>query len=176
MTIKGVLLAGASLCTLTAGAAFAKSAPNVHVLAAHPGVGHTVVKTSLHPKNAGTVTYTFSVYTAVSQSADHGVKTKLAATYYTFLSNSSLCQQPKKEKVTLSTKKTKYAKLSTSTETYSEGCGAPTTFYGDVYDLTSKKTPKTPDAFVSTLKAKFKNASGPQTGILNLDVSVSIGS
>ncbi len=123
----------------------------------------------------GSVTYTFSVNTSVSTASAYKVKTKLAGTFYKFNSNSSLCTQPK-QKVKLMTKKTKYAKLSTTTETYSEGCSTgPTTFYGDVYDLQTKKAVGKTDQFASTLHAKFKNSSGKQKGKLTLDVSVAIG-
>jgi len=173
MSIKGILLAGAALCTIAAAApALAKSAPHIHVLALHPGA---VTKSHMHIGPDAKVTYTFSVSTAVSTSADYKVKTNLGATFYTWLSNSTICDQPKKEKVTLSVSKTKYAALSTGVETYSEGCSAPTKFYGDVYDLTSKKGKGKVDTFSSDLKAKFTNANGKQKGSLILDVSVSIG-
>jgi hypothetical protein len=174
MSIKGILLAGASLCTISAGAAFAKSMPLVAAL--HPGSGHATIKTPLHLGPAQHLTSTFSVSTAVSQATDHKVKTKLAATYYTYFHSGTLCV-PQKEKVVLSTKKTKYAKLSTSTETYtySSCSGTPTVYYGDVYDLISKKTPKKPDTFVSTLKGTKIHFNGGVYDIdLNLDLSVTI--
>jgi hypothetical protein len=173
MSIKGVLLAGASLCTICAGTAFAKSTPHL-VAALHPNAGHVTFKTSLHPKNATDLTSTASVATGVT-TADHLIKTKLAATYYTFLHSGTFCNPPK-QKVVLSTKKTKYAKLSTSTESYSEGCGTPSVFYGDVYDLFSKKVPKKADKFTSSLIGKNVVFGGTtyKKGTLNLDVSVTI--
>jgi hypothetical protein len=174
MSIKGILLAGAALCTIAAAApALAKSAPHVHVLALHPGA---VTKTAMHSNRAGDITYTFYVSTAVSTASSYKVKTNLGATFYTWLSNSSLCQEPKKEKLSLSTKKTKYAKLSTGVETYSEGCGTPNKFYGTVYDLTSKTAAGKVDTFVSDLKAKFKNSNGKEDGSLFIDISVAIES
>jgi glyoxylate utilization-related uncharacterized protein len=173
MSIKGVLLAGASLCTICAGSAFAKSAPHL-VAALHANAGRVTVKTAQHPHQFTNLTSTFGVSTGVT-SADYKVKTPLAQTYYTFLHSGTFCNPPK-EKVVLATKKTKYAKLSTSVESYSEGCGTPSQFFGDEYDLQTKKTPKKPDTFVSSLEAKKVHFDGTvyKKATLNLDVSVTI--
>jgi hypothetical protein len=175
MTIKGALLAGVSICTICAGSAFAKTSPNVLVAQMHPG--HAVVKTSLHSQEPTNLTSTFGVTTAISASADLKKKTKLAATYYTFLHSGTFCNEPK-QKVKLSTKKTKYAKLSTSTETYSEGCGTPSTFYGDVYDLQTAKAKGKTDTFTSSLIGKkiYYGGTVYKKGTLNLELSVEIGS
>ncbi len=172
MTIKGILLTGAALCSLSLAPALAASAPHVHVTALHAGA---VKKSAMKQAAPGAVTYTFSVSTSVSTASAYKNKTKLAGTFYKFNSNSSLCTQPK-EKVKLMTKKTKYAKLSTGTETYSEGCSSgPTTFYGDIYDLQTKSAAGKTDTFASTLTAHFKNSSGKEKGKLTLDVNVAIG-
>ncbi len=172
MSIKGILLAGAALCTISIAPAMAASAPRYSIAALHTG---GIVKTAMRAPKASAVTYTISVSTAISTKAAYMVKTNLAQTFYTFLSNSTICDQPKKESVTLSTTKTVYALLSTGVETYSEGCSAPTKFYGDVYDLQTKKAKNKKDTFSSALKANFKNANGKMKGTLNINVTVAIG-
>jgi hypothetical protein len=177
MTLKRVLMVGVALCgisALSAVSANAATAPNIHLLALH---NSAVVKTAVHHQPAGTATYTITVSTTISASADYKVKTPLALTYYTFTSSSNPCKFPKKQKITVSTKKTKYAKIGTSTETSTlSGCSTPDTFYGDTYDLTAKKAVGKTDAFVSTLKATFKNGGKKLKGTLFLDVTVDIGS
>ena len=147
MPIKRVLLVGVSLHAIGAGAAYAKSTP-VLVAQMHPG--RAVVKTALHSQKPTNNTYTYTLSTTVSTSADYKKKTKLAHTYYTFLNSGTFCNPPK-ETVKLSTRKTKYAKVSKGTESYSEGCGTPTKFYGDVYDLQTKKGVGSTDQFPSIL-------------------------
>jgi hypothetical protein len=171
MNIRHVLLASVSVCTICAGGAFAKSTP---ALVAGMHAGNAVVKTGVHSLTPTNLTSSASVATGVS-TADYHVKTKLAATYYTFLHSGTFCNPPK-ESVKLSTKKTKYAKLSTSTESYSEGCGTPSKFYGDVYDLTTKKAPKKADTFTSSLIGHQIHFDGQvyKKGTLNLHVSVTI--
>ena len=172
MTIKGILLAGAALCTISIAPALASSAPKVAIAAARTG---GVVKTAMHAKTASALTYTFSVYTGVSVSTAYKVKTNLGATFYTWLSNDSLCQQPAKEKLSFpSGKKTTYAKLSAGVETYSEGCGAPTKFYGTVYYLDKRHAANQTDTFQSDLKAKFKNGGAKYDGSLFIDGTVAI--
>jgi len=177
MTFKRVLMVGAALCgisALSAVSASAATAPNIHLLALHKSA---VVKTAVHHQPAGTATYTITVSTTISSSADYKVKTPLALTYYTFTSNSNPCTFPKKQKISVSPKKTKYAKIGTSTETSTlSACTTPDTFYGDTYDLTSKKAVGQTDSFVSTLKATFKNGGKKIKGTLFLDVTVDIGS
>jgi hypothetical protein len=171
MSIKGILFSGAALCAISAAPAIAAEAPHMHIAAMHQG---GVVKSAVHNKGATNVTYTFSVATSVSTASGYNVKTPLAATYYTFQSNSSICDAPKTESISISSKKTKYAKLGTSTETLSEGCSAPTVFYGDTYELTTKKAKNKTDTFSSTLNAKFVSSGTHYKGKLILDVSVAI--
>jgi hypothetical protein len=173
MTIKGVLFAGVALSILSAAPALAGVAPHVHVTAMHPG--SAINKTAMHHDKTGTLTYTFSIYTTISTKASYNKTTPLAATYYTWDNSYSICDSPKKETITLSTTKTAYAALSTGTETYSEGCSSgPTTFYGDIYDLTTKKAKNKTDTFSSDLKATIKDAQGKFKASLILDVSVAI--
>ena len=173
MTIKGVLLAGVSLCTICTGAAFAKS--DTHVLVAQMHPGHAMVKTQLHQTPGAGLTSTQAVSTGVSISSDYMKKTMLAATYYTFLNSGTFCNEPK-EKVKLSVKKTVYATLSTGKETYSEGCSTPSNFYGDVYDLQTKKAANKTDTFTSSLDGKKVHFNGMvyKKAKLVLDVSVLI--
>jgi hypothetical protein len=115
------------------------------------------------------ITYTFGVYTYASASSS-GVK--LGATYYKWNSYSSLCTTPKMK--IKAPKKSVYAKIGTSTETYSFGCpSGPTVFYGDTWTNKTGQSGNT-DTFVSTLTGKFTNSRGKYKGTLNLDVSVSI--
>jgi hypothetical protein len=147
MPIKRALLVGVSLHAIGAGTAYAKSTP-VLVAQMHPG--RAVVKTALHSQKPTNTTYTYSVTTTVSTSADYKKKTKLAHSYFTFLNSGTFCN-PVKETVKLPTHKTKYAKVSKGIESYSEGCGAPSKFYGDVYDLQTKKGAGNTDQFYSSL-------------------------
>jgi hypothetical protein len=173
MSIKNTLLAGAALTTIAAAPALAKDVPMFHVLALHAGTA--VNKTQVHTPKGQNVTYTLSAYSTISTKADYGMSVPLSRTYYTFLSNSSLCMEPKKEKVTLSTTKTAYATLGTGTDTATlSGCSSPDTFYGDTYTLNTKKAKNKTDSFTSTLTAKFKNGSTKYNGKLILDVSVDI--
>jgi hypothetical protein len=175
MTIKGLLLAGASVCALGMSSAFAASAPNVHVTALRPG--HAMVKTAMHRSPGATQTATYAVYTSVSVSSDYMKKTNLLGTFYTLNDSSSVCTPAAKQKVKLSTKKTVYAKLSTGSVTYSEGCpSGPTVFRGTVYDLQSKKAKGKTDTFTDTLSAKVKSQGEKYKFNLVLDVSVAIGS
>lgn len=174
MTLKGVLLAGAALCVLSAVPALAKSAPTMAVGAAH--VGHMQVKTPMHAGKIQHLTSTIAVSTGVSESADYKVKTPLPYTYYTYYDSGSFCNSKQKESVTLKTKKTKYAKLSTGVETLSGYCStAPTKFYGDNYELTTKKAKNKTDSFTSTLVGKKIHYNGQVYDInTNLDVKVAI--
>jgi hypothetical protein len=178
MTIKGLLLAGASLATVGAGAAYA--APTIHVAALHNGFGngHAAVKTSMHHATVGSITSTYLVYSSVSTAADYKVKTNLKYTFYTYYNSGSLCDaNAQKLKVKLSTKKTAYAKLSTGVESYTEGCATAVKFYGDVYDLTTKTAVGSVDSFVSSLEGKKIHFEGGKYNItLNLDLEVFIES
>lgn len=172
MTVKGLLLAGVSVCAIGMGSAFA-AAPTMHVTALRPG--HATVKTALHGTPNATQTVTYSVATGVSTASAYKVKTNLLGTFYTLNDSYSLCMPAAKQKVTLSTKKTKYARLSTGAVTYSEGCSSgPTIFRGTVYDLIKKNAAGKTDSFVDTLTGKVKNAGKRYTFVLNLDTSVAI--
>jgi len=167
------LLGGVALCALAAVPAVAQSVPHINVMALH--AGNMVNKTNIHNAGIGTKTYTTAVTTAISTAADYKVKTALGATYYTWLNNSNPCSFVAKQKVTLSTKKTAYARLGTGTVTATpSGCTAPDTYWGDTYDLETKKAAGQTDTFVSTLTAKFLSGGVLYKGTQNLDVYVSI--
>jgi len=172
MPIKRALLVGVSLHAICAGAAYAKSAP---VLVAQMHAGRAVVKTNLHSQYPNTMTSTYVISTTVSTSTDYKTKTKLAHTYYTFLNSGTFCNPPK-ETVKLSTHKTKYAKVSEGTESYSGGCSTPTKFYGDVYDLQTKQAVGETDKFGSTLIGKNIHYNGTiyKDVTVNFDVLVKI--
>ena len=174
MTIRGILLAGASLCALGLSSAQAASAPHVHVTALR--AGHATVKTALHRTPGAAQTATYSVSTSVSTASAYKTKTNLLGTFYTLNDSSSVCKPAAKQKVKLSTKKTKYAKLSTGAVTYSIGCSSPTIFRGTVYDLQTKKAAGKTDSFVDSLSGKVTNSGQKYTFTLNLDTTVSIGS
>jgi hypothetical protein len=176
MTLKHVILASAALCALSIAPALAADAPPVAAAAAHPGNAH--VKTAMHRGPIGHITSTIPVSTGVSTSADYKKKTPLPDTYYTFYDSGSFCNSSEKQKQVLAKKKTKYAKLSTGTETLTGYCStAPTVFYGDVYDLQTKKAKNKTDSFVSTLTGKKIHYNGGVYDIdVHLDVSVAIGS
>ncbi|MGH6890464.1 MAG: hypothetical protein ACREHF_14950 [Rhizomicrobium sp.] len=174
--ITQTLLGGAAFCALATAPAMAAGAPDVHVVAAHPG-HQTVVKTSMN--NVGGIkhlTSTIAISTSVPAS-DRRHVVKLASTYYTYYDSGSFCNSTEKQKQVLKSKKTKYAKLGTSTETYSGYCStAPTVFYGDTYDLKKKSGEGKVDTFVSTLTGKKIHYNGNIYDIdTNMDVSVSIG-
>jgi hypothetical protein len=173
MTIKKILLAGVALCSLSVAPAVANSAaPHVHLTALHPGA---VVKSTMHSQKVAGLTYTFLVYSSVTN-ADYMQKTNLAATFYKWNDSYNICTTPK-ETITLSTTKTVYAALSTATETVpgsEEGCKKTVTFYGDVYELTTKKGNGKTDTFTSTLSAKIKDPQGKFNANLILDVDVAI--
>ncbi len=164
------------MCTLSIAPSFAATAPKIAAVAAHPGNVH--MKTSLHAGKATHLTSTISVFTSVSATSAYKVKTPLPSTFYTFYDSGSFCNSSQKEKVTLATHKTKYAKLSKGVETLTGYCStAATKFYGDVYKLKSMKAVGKTDTFVSTLKGKNIHFNGALYDIdVNLDVSVAIGS
>jgi len=173
MTIKGVLLAGAAICALSLGSAFAEAPPHVHVTALRPG--HATVKTAMHVSPDATKTSTYAVYTEVFTPDAFKTKTNLLGTFYTLNDNSTVCSPAAAQKVILSTKKTLYAKLSTGSVTYSIGCPSPTIFRGTVYDLITRGANGKTDTFVDTLTGKVKNSGEPRyTFNLNLDVNVEI--
>jgi hypothetical protein len=171
--ITQTLLGGAALCALATAPAMAAGAPSIHVAAAHPG-HQTVLKTSMQTGKIAHITQTIAVST--SDSAGLKQVVKLAGTYYTYYDSGSFCNSSEKQKQVLQSKKTKYAKLGTSTETYSGYCStAPTVFYGDTYELVKKSGEGKSDSFVSTLVGKKIHYNGQVYDIdTNLDVSVAI--
>jgi len=173
MHLKRILLAGAALFAISAAPAMAAKAPHIHVLAMHKGA---LVKSAAQHRTATAYSLTYAVSSGVSTAASYKVKTNLGRTYYTWVSNSSYCQEPKKEALTLSTKKTVYAKIGKSTETGNPAsCATANKFYGVTYDLVTKKAAGAVDTLSSTLKAKFKEGGITYAGKLTLDISVSIG-
>lgn len=165
------LLGSAAVVALATAPAMAGGAPHLSVTALY--AGHAVNKTKVHNPGRKHLTYTFGVSSYVPAS-DLNVTVKLAGTYYKWNSNRSICTAPK-EKIKVP-KKSTYAKLGHSTETYSLGCSSgPTVFYGDTYDLTNSSGEGQTDSFVSTLIGKFSNSGVKYKGFLHLDVSVHIG-
>jgi hypothetical protein len=169
--ITQTLLGGAALAALASASAMAADAPVVAAL--HPGHA-TVLKTSMHNAKGNNLTTTI----AISSTDTAGLKKvqKLIYTYYTYYDSGSFCNSSEKQKQTLQSKKTKYAKLGTSTETYSGYCStAPTVFYGDTYELSKKKGEGKADSFVSALVGKKIHYNGEVYNITqNEDVSVNI--
>jgi hypothetical protein len=168
--ITQTLLGGAACCALASASAMAADAPVVAALHA----GHqTVLKTSMHKGKPSNLTTTI----AINSTNTSGLKKvqKLIYTYYTYYDSGSFCNSSEKQKETLQSKKTKYAKLGTSTETYSGYCStAPTVFYGDTYELTKKSGQGKVDSFVSALVGKKIHYNGQIYNITqNEDVSVS---
>jgi hypothetical protein len=166
--ITQTLLGGAACCALASASALA-GAPSVHVAALHAGK-QTVVKTSMHKGKIAHITSTIDISTSDSSGLNQTVK--LVDTYYTFYDSGSFCNSSQKQKQVLTKKKTKYAKLGTSTETYSGYCStAPTVFYGTTYDLTNKKGEGKTDHFESTLTGKKIHYNG---GLYDIDVHMMI--
>jgi hypothetical protein len=163
----GTVLCG--LSTFSASAVLAASAPEIHVLAIRDGI---VVKSALlHRRSGANSTYTGSVSTAVSTSADYRVKTALSNTFLAF-SSGTLCDFPLHVKNTVAPVKTAYARIGTATETLSAGCpGGPVTLYGDTYDLKTRHAIGKTDHFASNFTVKFKSAVAK----LDLHVTVAIG-
>jgi hypothetical protein len=171
MTVKYALMVGTALWgfnTLAAAAALAEAAPQVHVLAKRDGVA---VKSAMRRSpHGGSVTYTFSVSvsTSISTSADYKVKTPLKASFLIYYTG-TVCQSPLHEKFKIPRTRTAYAKISKATETSSLGCpNGPSTFYGDAYDLQTRHAIGKTDRFDSTLTAKFKQ------DVLKIDMQVSV--
>jgi hypothetical protein len=175
MRIKTVLLVGAALCAISMAPVVAAPAPHIIAVAAHPGNAH--VKTALHTGKIHQITSTIAISTGVSTSADYKKKTPLVSTFYTFFDSGNFCKRSEKEKMKLPVKKTAYAKLSTGVETRTGYCStAPTKFYGDNYDLQTRKAKGKTDKFISTLVGRKIHYNGGLYNIdLNLDVTVAIG-
>jgi hypothetical protein len=172
--ITQTLLGGAACCALASASAMAAGAPSIHAAALHPG-HQTVLKTAMQNGKIAHLTSTLAIST--SDSAGLKQTVKLIATYYTYYDSGSFCNKTEKQKQVLQSKKTKYAKLGTSTETYSGYCStAPTVFYGTTYELTKKSGEGKEDSFVSTLVGKKIHYNGNVYDInTNMDISVAVG-
>ena len=166
--ITKTLLGGAAICALATAPAMA-GAPHFSITALH--AGNQVLKSVIHNPGRQHVTYNFYVTTAVPGTV--GTGTKLAQTYYKWNSNGSICSTPKM-KLT-GQKKSTYGKIAHNTESYSEGCGAPTIFYGDEYTLTKASGDGKTDSFTSDLIGKYANGSAKYLGKLNIHATVEIG-
>jgi hypothetical protein len=174
--ITQTLLVGAAFSVLATIPAMAGGAPDMHVAALHPGHATFVKKTKIHQGRPESSCSTLVISTAVPAS-DRNTTVKLAATYYTYYDSGSFCNSSEKQRVKLSTKKTQYAKIGTSTETYSGYCStAPTVFYGDTYELKKKSGEGKIDTFVSTMICKnFHYDGGIYTIKTPMQIIVNIG-
>jgi|HubBroStandDraft_2_1064218.scaffolds.fasta_scaffold578006_1 hypothetical protein len=175
--ISQTLLGGAALFALATAPAMAGDVPDIHVAALHPGHATFVRKTRMHLGNHVHHSCSTIVISTTVPASDFRSVVKLAGTYYTFYDSGTFCNSSEKQKVKLRAKKTQYAKLGTSTETYSGYCStAPTVFYGDTYDLKKKKGEGKTDSFVSTLVGKNIHYNGGIYDInLPMEVVVHIG-
>jgi hypothetical protein len=171
MQFKVILCAGAALGAITATSAMAGTPP-AQVLAIAGGPDFAL-KTRFRLPHAKSITYTVSVTTTISTAAAYKVKTKIGP--YLWVSNNSLCQEPGREKLTLATRKTRYAKLGKAIETYSEGCGKPIHFYFTTYELGTRTAAGKTDYFAATLKAKVIYDGVDYDATLNIDTGVHIG-
>jgi hypothetical protein len=173
MAIKNSLMAGAALGVLCSSPAMAGSTPDFHVFALHQG--RVVTKTLIRAPGRSHLTYTYTtnVSTSVSTAADYGKAIKLVGTFIFIASSDSICAEPP-QKLKLVSKKTPYAKLGTTTETYSLGCANPTVIHGDTYDLQTRNAAGKTDSFVSILSAKYKKGGIKYREMVNEDVSVKI--
>jgi hypothetical protein len=172
MKLKIILLAGAAMCAIVVVPAAGSQAPNIHVTTLHKGA--VVLKTRHIPSHTPNTTYTFtaSVDTSISTASDYRIKTRLENTFAGWRSsaNCGLVDQH----IKLSTRKTRYAHIGTATETYSTGCPQPIKFYGDTYDLKTRKAVGKTDNFESVLIGRFKKDGRAYRGLLDLDVTVYI--
>ena len=169
------LLGGAALSALTAVPSVAQQKhPAFHVTALHQGriVNKTARYRCYHHHFTSSCIKT--AYTSVSPS-DLGKSVSLASTFYKFNSSYTLCSAPKTK--IKAHKKSKYGKIKTGTETYSEGCpSGPITFYGDRYKLTDPSGFGQTDHFQSKMSGKFYINGNAYAGSLILRVMVAIGS
>jgi hypothetical protein len=180
-SITKTLLAGAAFGALANVPAMAGDVPNIRVAALHPGHATLVRKTRMHKgvagHNASFSTNSSTTVTTSVPASDFRHVVKLARTFYTFYDSGSFCNSSEKQKIKLQAKKTQYAKLGASTETYSGYCStAPTVFYGDSYDLKKKSGEGKIDKFVSTLIGKNIHYNGGNYDLnIILNVIVHIG-
>ena len=170
--ITKTLLSSVALCALAAVPAAAGSHPAFSFTALHGG--HAVNKTKLHNHGATHITYTFGVYSYISFSSAFGKKVPLAGSFYKWNSYSTFCSSPK-QKIKVIPKKTEYAKIGITTQTYSLGCpSGPTVFYGVTYKIYNPDAEGHTDHFVVEDRGRFKNANGKYRGLLNMDYTVFI--
>jgi hypothetical protein len=169
------LLCGAAHCALGVSPVKAQHKDfGFHVVALH--AGRTVHKTSLHAHGITHQTQTVSPSYFVSADG-YRKKEYLFSTFYRFESQSSFCYpNAYKPKNKLDRKRTEYAKLGTTTSSFSLGCSSGfTPYYGDTYKLVNKAGFGQKDFFKSTLTGKYKNKNGTYKGTLHLNVEVDIG-
>jgi hypothetical protein len=168
-----VLLGGVALSILAAAPAASQQSYQslLSVTALHEG--RAVHKTRRYhckfPHSSCTETASSNV-----PASDFGKKVMLLSTFYKFNNNGNLCSDPKTK--IKAQKKTQYAKISTGTVTYYEGCkGAQPTFYGDFYKLTNKEGFGKADTFESMLTSTFHFSGHKYKGQLILFVNIAIG-
>jgi hypothetical protein len=165
-SITKTLLVGAAFCALATVPAVAGDAPDMHVVALHPG-HQTVLKTRMHKGGVTHTTSTISVSTSVPASDLHK-KVELDATVFAFF-----CGRSGKVKIT---KKATYGKAGIFTMTTGQTCdGVSQVFYGNTYKLTNPEGEGKTDSFVSSAISKFEYKGTKYKGTLNLDVNVAIG-
>ena len=173
--ITQALLAGAALGALMTAPAMARPAgPAMPVTALY--MGHAVNKTRFHNPGRQHLTYTFEFYTTLKAELDK--KVPIRGVFYkwnsTVSGNYTLCSNPR-QKIKFDPKKTRYGKLSVTTETYSYGCpSGPTTFYGADYKLTNADGFGQTDYFVISDIGWFKARGNKYKGTLNMDITANI--
>ncbi len=160
MRLRHILMIATALCgsiSLAAVPALADNTPQIHVLTLRKGVVVKSVTLNRMPNASGT--NSISASTSISTSANYRVKTVLRNTLFTLQSASSICypDNPLKVGARAYPAKTKYAKVSAGSVTYSIGCrSGPVTAYGDSYDLRTRHAVGKTDHFDATFKFKFK--------------------
>ena len=168
-----ILLGGAALSALAITTAMAQQKHSPFSFTALHA-GRAVNKTKqYHCRGLNQTSCILSATSSVPASDLHKT-VPLAQTFYKLNSNGDLCTRPKQK--IRSWKKSTYAKISTGTETYSEGCSSgPTTFYGDFYKLADKSGFGKTDRFESMLSGRVKYGGETYKVNLILDVAVPIG-
>lgn len=168
------LLGGAALSILGIAPGVAGNPPGPHVQALHEG--RLVRKGGgwhrCHP-HVSCYTYTLGVSSSVPASGFRK-KVKLVNTFFKWCSNGTCFTEPKQwVKVP---RKSEYGKVNAASVTTRTSGGERTfVYYGDAYKLTDKSGLGKTDTFVSSLKAEWERAGFKYKAMLNLDVSVTIG-
>ena len=151
MTFSKTLLAGVSVCAMSAVPALARDLPpNIHlssiIAKGHPSL-RPHLKSNVYDLKATNYTVTYDFTASIPQS---DYKTKITLLGETWLDS---CTQPKKQKWVKLKDKKKAAKLSTGTSTGTiSTCSGTFVFQDIIYDLT-KKTAKS-DEVTGSLVAK----------------------